>query len=276
MNTIRSINDLLWARENQPKLIEWSLSQVTVQDDLERYLLWLYEDEARVSVTSILSRFRMRSAGIHPSSACKKGVCLLKLYYECTQEIEPQRPYNQKDYLTWDVGTLLHDLYQAHFREMYGDQFQDEVKLVDESIHVKSRTDGIFDFDKVKFVLEMKSIKEGGNFGWEKVQAKPMEDNVRQAHFYMALSDSPFALIFYINKNAGLFKEHAVQFDPTLWQEILEEVVDPVTGAAFREGKMVPASPGYGCRWCDFNHRCPAANKEKAHVKGSRKPWGRG
>jgi len=275
MNAILTIEDLALAQATNTGLVDECFSMVTVEKDLEEYLLWLYQDEVEVTVTSTLNRSRKRSLGLHPSSACKNKVCLLKLYYECTGEIEPHRAYSQRDHLTWDTGTLLHDTFQGHFKEMYGEQFEDEVKLVDDELHLKSRTDGIFSFTRVRFVLEAKSIKEAGNFGWEKVQKKPMKDNVRQSYFYMFMADVPFALIFYMNKNAGLFKEHAVMFDQEVWDEIVKEIVQPVVEAAYNEGQMVPATPGYGCRWCDYNYRCKAASKEKAHVKGSSKPWGK-
>lgn len=147
--------------------------------------------------------------------------------------------------------------------------------FVTKKLHIKSRTDGLFTFPKVRIVLEAKSIKEGGNFGWEKVQKKPMEDNVRQAYFYMKLSDVPFAIIFYANKNSGKLKEHPVMFDPEVWEKIQTEVVEPVVEAAYDGGEMVEGTPGFHCRWCDFNHSCPAARQERTHVKGATRPWGR-
>jgi hypothetical protein len=185
------------------------------------------------------------------------------------------RAYDPEMQRTWDIGTLLHDTYQAHLRNMYGDQFEDEVSLKNKELHIKSHTDGIFTFPQVRIALEMKSIKEGGNFGWEKVQKKPMEDNIRQAYFYMWLSDVPFAIIFYANKNAGKLKEHPVMFDPAVWEEIRTTVVEPVVAAAYDGGEMVQGTAGFHCRWCDFNHSCPAARQERTHGKGANRPWGR-
>jgi hypothetical protein len=273
-NAILTIDDLLWAQENDPELVKECFKQVTIMEDLESYLLWLYNEEVTTEVVTSLNRFKKRGKGIHPSSACKKGVCPLKLYYECTHEIEPRRAYDPEAQKTWDVGTALHDQYQAHFHSMYGDQFDDEVKLTLPKYHVVSRTDGIFTFPRVRIILEMKSIKEGGNFGWEKIQAKPMDDNVRQSHFYMRASDIPFAIVFYMNKNSGKLKEHPIMFDPAIWAD-LSNLVGPVADAAFEGGEMVKGTPGWHCRWCDFNYACPAAKKERSHVKGSKRPWGR-
>jgi hypothetical protein len=270
MRPIRTLADLKRASQED---VKQAMAMVSIIDALEEYLEWLYHSETKTVVTAELKRWHGRTLGIHPSSACKKGVCLLKLYYDCTEELAPSRAYDAVMQRTWDIGTLLHDSYQVHLREMFGDQFQDEVKLLDEELHVKSRADGLFNFDLVKSVLEMKSIKEGGNFGWNKVQSAPMDDNVRQSHFYMKLSDAPFANILYMNKNAGHLKEHVVVFDFDLWEEIQTEVIEPVIAAAYGDGPRVEGTAGYGCRSCDYNYACPAVKQERKHVKGANRAW---
>jgi hypothetical protein len=274
-SAILTIDDLIWAKENAPDLVEECFAQVTILEDLEEYLAWLSESETTTTVVSKLKRYKGRSLAIHPSSACKKGVCLLKLFYECTGKIPAKRAYNDVMQRTWDIGTLLHDSFQAHFKNMYGDRFKDEVRIKNDDLHVVSNADGIFTFTKVRIILELKSIKEGGNYGWEKVQKKPMEDNVRQAYFYMYLTNVPFAIIFYMNKNAGKLKEHPVMFDFDVWDEIQTETIEPVVEAAFNGGEMVEGTAGYHCRNCDFNHSCPAARQERTYAKGSNRPWGR-
>lgn len=273
---IFTIDDLLWAKQHDPALVEECFKQVTIMEDLERYLQWLHDTESQITVVSKLNRWQSRALGIHPSSACKDAACLLKLYYECTGKIPPSRTYNPDDQRTWDIGTLLHDLYQAHFRSMYGDRFEDEVHLENDELHIKSHADGIFSFTMIRAVLEMKSIKEGGNFGWEKIQASPMEDNVRQSYFYMRLKNVPFAIIFYMCKNNGKLKEHPVMFDPAVWQNIVDKTVQPVIAAAYDGGKMVEGKPGWHCKQCSYQYRCPAAQQERTHVKGSTRKWSGG
>lgn len=271
--SILSLKDLAWAKEHNPGLIEEVKKEVYVKEALEKYLEWLADEEVTTVVTSELRRYKKRPLGIHPSAACKKGVCLYRLYLDCTGEIPPRRPYDAPAQRIWDIGTLLHDTYQAHFNNMFGEQFTDEVSLKDPELHIKSSADGLFDFSQVRAVLEMKTIKDGGNFGWEKVQKSPMEDNVRQSHFYMRLSDSPFGNVFYIAKNTGKLKEHVIVFDFDLWEEMQTQVVEPVIDAAYNEGPKVKATPGYGCRWCDYNYDCPAVRQERIHVKGANRPW---
>ena len=270
MKPIRTLDDLRNATDEE---VQAALEHVTVLPDLERYLEWLSDSETPTIVTTKLDRRKQRALGIHPSSACKKGVCLLRLYYECTGEIKPAREYEAEMQRIWDLGTLLHDTNQVHFENMYEDLFEKEVKLIDKELHISSHTDGIFSFTPVRIILEMKSIKEGGNFGWAKVQDKPFEDNVRQSHFYMAVADVPFAIIFYIAKNTGKLKEHPIVFDFDLWEEMKTEVVKPVVDAAFNGGPMVEGKPGYDCRWCSFNYACETARRHRAHVKGSRSRW---
>jgi hypothetical protein len=280
MDPIKTLQDLEQALKNGEKdRIDYWRRQVTVQADVEKYFYWLSSTETSTSVVTNLRRTKTRSSGIHPSSACKTGVCHLALYFGCTGEVEPKRSYCQESQLTWDIGTLLHDTWQMHFKNMYQDQFRYEVPLQDNTLLVKSSTDGIFTFSHLKFILEMKSIKEGGNFGWETIQKKPMDDNVRQAHFYMKLADVPFALILYLNKNRGIFKEHAVAFDFSIWENIVDSVLNPVIEAV-RSKSPPEGSPGFGCRYCDYEHGCPAlkknkAEKEKAHAETISRTWSR-
>lgn len=268
LNTVRTIGDLHRALKGNFKIVQHYQQQVTVEEDFHNYQRWLSDNEVTTEVLVRLKRSRARTLGVHPSSASKKGVCLRKLYYECANEVSPGvEAYDHKSQMTWDIGTALHDIHQKWLEDMYGDQFEKEVPLRDEALHIYSHTDGIFSFTHYRFILEMKSIKEGGNYGWEKVQAKPMEDNVRQAHFYMKLADVPYALIFYMNKNAGEFKEHAIIFNQALWNEIEREVVTPVVAAAYKKGPAVAASPGWHCRWCHFQGGCPEKKGSDANVE---------
>jgi CRISPR/Cas system-associated exonuclease Cas4 (RecB family) len=258
LDTVRTIGELTQALKENYDLVQHYLSQVTVEEDLCNYLKWLSDNEVTTEVVTHLKRHKIRAPGIHPSSAAKNKVCLLKLYYECTNEVEPTvEAYDQKTQMTWDMGTALHDMHQTWFSAMYGDQFKAEVPLKSKDGYIKSQTDGLFTFKHYRFILEMKSIKEGGNYGWAKVQAKPMDDNVRQAHFYMKLADVPYALIFYMNKNAGEFKEHAVMFSQALWDEMERDVLTPVINAAYKKGPAVAANPGWHCRWCLYQAGCP-------------------
>lgn len=262
---IRTLEELQMALDVEPAMVEHYRSQVTVDKDLKAYLKWLSDNEVMTHVDVDLRRDKGRDLGIHPSAACKDGVCLLKLYYDCTHTVKPNRKYVQESQMTWDIGTMLHCVLQTWLKRMYGDdQFQEEVSLKDDKLRIKSHTDGLFTFSKYRFILEIKSIKEGGNYGFEKVQLKPMKDNVRQAHFYMYLADAPFALLFYLCKNNSKWKEHPVVFDFGLWDQILGDVVRPVIDAAYNGGPMVEAQPGWGCKWCDYEHSCASAKSYKS------------
>lgn len=261
---ILNLTDLRRAMEENPKLVEHYRSQVTVEKDLKAHLKWLNDEELTTTIEVKLKRNKMRSPGIHPSAACKEGVCLLRLYYDCTHDIPPRRQYVRESQITWDIGTMLHYALQKWFSEMYGYQFQEEVPLKDDKLHIKSHADGLFTFRNYRFILEIKSIKEGGSYGFETVQLKPMADNVRQAHFYMYLADVPFALLFYLCKNNSKWKEHPVVFDFDLWDSIVKDVVVPTTTVAYGTSGTVTANPGWGCRWCDYEHACPEAKSYKS------------
>ena len=270
MIPIRNIGELQQAMERDPAAVEFYKSQVTVDKDLREYLRWLNDNGVTTDVLLKLKRDKGRSLGIHPSSACKNDVCKLKLYYDCTHKVSPRRRYVQESQLTWDIGTMLHCVLQTWFKQMYGDQFQDEVFYEDKPLHITSHTDGLFTFSKYRFILEIKSIKEGGNYGL---------DNVRQAHFYMFLADVPFALLFYMCKNNSKWKEQPVVFDFNLWNRILDDIVRPVVSAAYHGGPMVEPSPGWSCKWCDYEHSCASAksykSKGEANAAKHARQWAR-
>jgi CRISPR/Cas system-associated exonuclease Cas4 (RecB family) len=269
---IKTIADLDEASEEE---IRAALEQVTVVDDLERYLRWLYgPDGARTEGTFMLGH-KKRGKGVHPSAIAKKGYCPLKIYYDITWEVTPLRRVDPDMQSIWDHGTVLHSMHQMHFLNMYDGQFEDEVWLVDKKLMINSHADGIFDFSLVRFVLEMKSIKEGGNFGWEKVQHKPFEDNVRQCMTYMATSNCPFGLIFYINKNNAKKKEHPVVFDPALWDEIREPVL-PIVAAARGEAPKPMPKTGRHCKECDYYNGCPYGRRANSGEKIKHRAFRRG
>jgi len=282
MTAIRTLEDLKQVVESQGLTAaeEFCRQQVTVDRDLQSHLKWLSDNEVTTVVDTKLKRHKQRSLGIHPSAACKDNACLLKLYYDCTGDIAPLRKFVLESQITWDIGTLLHCTLQEWFQQMYGDeQFQAEVPLLNDQLHVKSHADGLFTFSQCRFILEIKSIKEGGNYGFERVQLKPMKDNVRQAHFYMYVANVPFALLFYMCKNNSRWKEHPVVFDFNLWDKIVNETVKPVIGAAYGNGEMVESTPGWACRWCDYEYACPDAKSYKhrgeANAAKQARQWAR-
>ena len=75
----------------------------------------------------------------------------------------------------------------------------------------------------------------------------------------MWVANVPFAIIFYMNKNAGVYKEHPIMFNQNLWDEIMGNVIAPVVEASYMGGglELVPATPQWSCRWCLFSHKCP-------------------
>jgi CRISPR/Cas system-associated exonuclease Cas4 (RecB family) len=264
---IRTIEELERAQEKHPAMVEKLFSRVTILPDLEDYLKHLHDNSIDIKFKVHLRRQKERPLGIHPSSACKKGVCPLKLYWECTGEVPPKRGYDKRMQEIWDTGTMLHDRAQYLLEGTYGEQFEKEVGLSIPKLLVIGHTDGIFVFeiDGVRIVLEIKSIKEGGSYGWEKVQLKPMEDNVRQAHFYMKAENIPFGIVFYVAKNTGEFKEHPIMFNQDTWDD-LEKTIKPVVAAVKDGGKIVKAAPSWHCKWCDFQYAC-TPGRRNSHGK---------
>lgn len=266
---IKTIGELAEARESygEEAISAFAKEHVTVLEDLEHFLEHSHNTQRLTKFMLDIPRKHKRSLGLHPSSACKVGICHLRLYYEITGEINAVRLYDKRMHRIFDTGHVFHQIHQYYFHQMYGAQFRDEVPITDEATFLSSSADGEFDFTDLNITLEIKTIKEGGSYGWAKVQNKPLADNLRQLHFYMRYSDNPFGILLYINKNDGLYKEHPVVFDPVLWDSIENSVVAPVV-AAVKNEQPPAGSPGYQCNQCSVAYRCPA--KQKELKRGSR------
>lgn len=269
-----TIADLKKASKHE---IAEALGNVTVINDLAEWFNQLNSEGHSLDIPTNLRYGKGATPGIYPSSACKKGGCMLKMYYECTQEVPAYRSIDFKLQGIFDIGSLYHEYIQTHLELMYGDQFEKEAKVRNAKLHTRGRADGLFTFSNVRFVLEIKTIKEGGSYGFEKVHSKPLTDHIRQAQIYMAILGIPFALILYWCKNTSEMKEHALVYDEKIWDEIrgpIEIVVD----AAFNrseehrtpEGYPVPAAPGGNCRICDYEYSCPAKKDKRNARKTSR------
>jgi CRISPR/Cas system-associated exonuclease Cas4 (RecB family) len=257
---ICSIDDL---KRATPEQIEETKKKVTVAADLERYLNWLGEGKATTEFTVVLSN-EDRSLGIHPSTVSHKGTCPLRVYYECTGELpQAKNQFDTTTRLIFDLGTSIHCMLQTHFHNMYKDQFESEVKLTDEKLHIKSSSDGLFKWSFARVVLEIKSINEAG---FEKVQNKPQVDHVRQSTCYMKLSNTPFAIVFYFCKNNSKYKEHILTYSEQEWAT-LEQEIQPVVDAAYNGGPMVQPKTG-NCFYCPFTYNC--AHSERRNSSGTK------
>ena len=267
---IKTIAELNKVKKEDPEgLKEFVKQHVTIKDDLARYQVWLHDNEIETKFMTTISRTHQRSLGLHPSSACKADVCMLKLYHEMTGEIPQSRPYEQALHRIFDLGHQQHRIHQIFFQEMYGGLFEDEMYIGHKPHLISSHADGHFDFSKLTAILEIKTIKDSGAFGWEKVQTAPLQDNVRQLHFYMKYSDTPFGILFYAAKNTGKYKEWPIVFDQDLWDEMESGVVLPSVASA--KAKIPPkGSPGFmKCKQCGIKQTCPERDKE---LKRANKP----
>jgi hypothetical protein len=265
--SLHTIEDLHNASEAD---VRKALSRVTILDDLAAYTKWMNDNPYELEIKFTLGH-QERSLGVHPSSVCKPGVCPLQLVYECTGEVKALNVIGHDTQDTFDIGTAKHAMLQAMLHDMFGDQFKDEVSLVDKELHISSHADGLFLFPSLGFILEIKTIKEGGNYGFEKIQSKPLESNLRQMMMYMKLANVPFGLLFYWCKNNSGKKEHAVVFDQEIWDD-LEGVIRPVVDHAYNNGPEVVPKVGAHCKWCKFHHGCKFGRRH-SNGKSSRRAW---
>lgn len=255
--SILTIDDLKTASDKE---VEEAKKQITIKEELYAYQRWLNQQEDGIVIPVRLGGSK-RGLGIHPSSVSKVGACPYKVYLECTGDVKKIDVIKPEIQDTFDLGTAKHTVMQAFLHEMYGDQFQDEVKLTDKELHIHSHADGLFSFPDVRFILEIKTIKEGGSFGFDKVRRKPMVDHVRQTTMYMKLENVPFGLIYYYNKNTSEVLEHVITYDPEVWMTI-EMFILPIIEAAYGDRKPPLGKVSYGCRWCGYSHSCAAYRRK--------------
>lgn len=241
------------------------LDDMKLISDLQTYLDWLNSPDGEAISGEFQLGYQKRSIGVHPSTISKKGTCPLRVYYEASGELEPKKYIDSKIQLVFDIGTMTHVMLQAFFKDMYQEAFEPEVPLNDKKLMIKSHTDGRFTFPEFKFLLEIKSIKEGGSYGVDNVRNKPMKDHIRQAHCYMWVDDTPFCNMFYFCKNTSEVIEHPIAFDQKIWKEIEDEVSPVVEAVKNKE----PPNPKVGsqCRDCPFLHGCKWGDE---YVKGIR------
>lgn len=263
---IKTLEDLKSASKKE---IAESLKQVTIADDLTQYINWGIKNGSKTKIDCTLKYGGGgRAKGIHPS-AIKKGACPLKLYYDCTGEVQKESGHDSTLQRTFDIGSLMHELFQTQAEDMYGDQFEKEVPVRDKELHIVGHTDGLFDFSTVRFLWEIKSIKESDSqFGFAAARKKPQGDHVWQSHSYMYCTNVPFTLIFYGCKNNSELAEQPIVFDWDVWAEV-EALIKPVVDAVYNGGPMIDPTPGAGCYRCDYLQGCEHGRRRL--VNGSKK-----
>lgn len=265
---IMTIPDLI---EATPDEVRHYAKKIGVVDDLHKHQWWMQQAKHQVEVSFLLGG-EERANGVHPSSVSKVNGCELAWLYELTGEVPKKERVDPHSQNIFDLGTAMHNVLQSQFHDMYGEQFESEVHLTIPELMVTSHADGLFSFSDHRFILEIKTIKEGGSKGWNTIQNAPMEDHRRQATVYMVASNVPYALILYFNKNTSHMKEHVVTYDEEVWNPIKEDIEKIIAVANEGEGRITPR-PGYGCRWCGYMHGCEHGRNHGG--KSSRRSWGR-
>lgn len=261
---IMTIDDLAAASDDE---VDSIMSGSGIIQDLARFQQWCEKEGYRYPVSFDLGGGGPRT-GVHPSSVCKNDYCLQKLVWDATGEVEKINSFDHDLLDTFDIGTAKHAMLQAQLNEMYGDQFEDEVSLKDDSLHILGHTDGMFTFSNYRMLLEIKTIKDSSSaYGFDKATRDPLKDNVRQLMIYMKILNVPFGLLFYWCKNDSRKVEYIIAFDDELWRDIHQVIVNVCRGAYDPMApKVIPKNPQFSCKWCGYLHACPEG---KEHVRGT-------
>lgn len=218
-----------------------------------------------------------RKLGIfHPSQI---SGCLLSSYYDY-MKFQPKNEINATTRLIFDTGTAVHEQIQEYLSEMFGDSFQDEVEMVIDKIpvpfkrksklhknikiedglinaRIEGSCDGVLNFKKVRFGIEIKTINDKGF----STLSKPKTIHIAQSMTYMWGLDLPFMLFIYYNKNNSQIKMYGVKFDMEMFLEKSCKRVALILNAI--EDNTTPDADGsyFQCKGCGYRYMCPKITK---------------
>lgn len=237
-------------------LLDWveeTMNRVSSDRDVK-------EVECRSCEGAGVKVLRPRSRGrLHPSSF-KPDACLQKHWYDLIddgEELEEKGNFQAETLMIFQMGHWAHEGLQSFASSMYGDTFQDEVYASIDDLFISGSCDGVRRIPNLRYGFEFKTIKEQRFNELSGVQ----EAHTWQGTVYMKALDLPLMLFVYINKNNSHLLEFPLPFNPELWSEIEETLVQPVLeagndgpGAVTPRGKDITK---WTCKDCGYNHGCP-------------------
>lgn len=229
-----------------------------------------------------------RIGKFYPSSV---GQCKRKVAYQMMGY--PGKPKQGRSVLILDNGTYFHNRMEDYFEKM-GIMVAPELKLRDEELRISGRSDAIiynFMKDPDKEIPDDKVIKlykpvyneDGEETGEELVyeglasdvlivefksskdkayndyipKTKPDKKHEMQLQLYFYLTGIRAGMVYYENKNTQDHKYHYVEYNPTIVQQIINDikfVIDHIDNDKLPEREFQPTS--FECRYCDYRDIC--------------------
>lgn len=165
----------------------------------------------------------------------------------------------------FDTGSAIHAQLQGYL-SVIADRSEGEFTFVPEVVispdhndiadlmDISGHTDGdstvIVNDDKVRFLLEIKTINDAGY----KKTSGPHPEHLMQGTVYQKALDVPLIVFLYYNKNDSSMAEFVHEFDPRRWDAIVDKL-EMVREAAIKE-EPPSREPGWACSTCKYKGIC--------------------
>lgn len=165
----------------------------------------------------------------------------------------------------FDTGSAIHAQLQGYLEVIAANsdgeyEFHPEVDInpnnneIADQMDISGHTDGdnwvVLGEDKVRFLLEIKTINDAGY----KKTSGPHAEHLMQGTVYQKCMDVPLIVFLYYNKNDSSMAEFVHQFDPKRWDAIVEKL-NMVREHAFRE-EPPARETGWHCSNCKYKGIC--------------------
>jgi len=244
---LRTIADLEKVQDVTP----FHRNLLGVVEDLKEFLRWKNANQDWKFQFGIEIGGHRASNVFHPSSAGK--ACDLAVQLERTGAEQTAEDWDSV--ITFDTGHLWHKWVQACLTEMYGQDFQYEVRIRNDSPPVAGSADGVITLSDLRAVIEIKTAKDGdGPKNFAAARNGPFDEHVRQVTPYMSRLDVPLALFLYFNKNEPGIIAHVITYDERVWQAIVDRwnKID----ALIAKGQEAEHKSSFLCKWCSYRGVC--------------------
>jgi len=133
-----------------------------------------------------------------------------------------EKKIDLKTLLIFDTGKAIHELIQRYLTLCGIIRFKKEVRVKDKTGLIRGTCDGVFRFNGVDYVLEIKTMKRGGKGGFENLSS-PLEHHVQQINAYMACLNLRMGIILYVCKDNSHLKDFQIEYNEEIWNEMRDK-----------------------------------------------------
>lgn len=221
-------------------------------------------DELRVHLEEINNEPHTRALEvIHCSEVfyCPRAIYYCRLGEMPVDRIKPDTR------LIFDTGHAVHGQLQGYLTEHFGNAIMIETECGCPDPPLRGHIDGVLVQDEGDDIgIEIKSIKdEGFNrppiSGSVRGANQPFKSHLWQVHCYMWATGLRSFIVLYYNKNTSEMKEFLVEWDDSIWSDVMQRINLIEEAVA---GKTPPkGTAGRRCSECRYQHICDEKGAQK-------------